>query len=64
MSVLAPMVFHTTRDLVIPAGTRLINLSGKLVFGSCEAEAGFPLGLSTGVDNALELGVIAEGEAE
>lgn len=61
---LPPIVFHTTRDLVIPAGTRMINLSGKLVFGQFDGSDNCPFGLSTGMDNALELGVIAEGEAQ
>lgn len=61
---MTPKVFHTTRDLVIPAGTRLINLSGKLVFGQFDGLDNCPFGLSTGMDNALELGVIAEGEAQ
>lgn len=52
--------YATTRDLIVPAGTRLIHLNGRLVFGSADVEPGLPLGLSTGLDTALERGLIVE----
>ena len=60
---IAPQEFHTTRDMVIPAGTRLINLSGKLIFGSFTEAPGHAIGLSMGMDNALHVGLVEPGPA-
>lgn len=50
--------YKTTRDIVIPAGTRAIHLDGKLVFGAFEFAPKCQGGFSMGIDAATEAGVI------
>lgn len=52
--------YVTTRDLTIPAGTRMVHLDGRLVFGSVEPVKACPVGLSMGLDTALDRGLIEE----
>ena len=54
--------YETTRDIVIPAGTRAIHLDGKIVFGAFEFAPKCQGGFSMGIDSALENGVIEGAE--
>ena len=54
-----PKEYRTTRDLIIPAGTRVIHLDGRLVFGRFDGDVGFSMGL----DSSLERGVIECAES-
>lgn len=55
--------YKTTRDIVIPAGTRAIHLDGKLVFGAFEFASKCQGGFSMGIDAATETGVIEAYDA-
>lgn len=57
-----PTEYRTTRDLVIPAGTRMIHLDGRLVFGSFEAEPGVQFGVTAGLDTCTDRGLIQEAQ--
>lgn len=54
-----PKEYRTTLDLIIPAGTRVIHLNGRLVFGRFDGDVGFSMGL----DSSLERGVIECAES-
>ena len=57
-----PAEYRTTRDIIIPAGTRLVHLNGRLVFGSSEVEAGVQFGISAGLDTCTDKGLIHEAQ--
>lgn len=57
-----PAEYRTTRDIIIPSGTRLIHLNGCLVFGSFEAEPGAQFGISAGLDTCAERALIEEAQ--